>query len=372
VKRTDQQRQQQPVQLSAESRTPMNPAEISEHTITVGGHSTFYRASGPEDGPLVIMCHGWPEQSLSWRHQLPVFGGLGFRAVAPDMRGYGNSSAPAEHEAYGLEHIVEDMLNLLNVFERESAIWVGHDWGSAVVWSMASHHPEKVQGVASLNVPYFTIEQGFDNVVDLVDREVYPEEQFPVGQWDYMKYYEENFDRATQVMNADPYNMVKALFRKGNPEGVGKPSITSGIRAAGGWFDGAEGPPNLPRDEDVVSEDDVFDYAAGLERNGFFGPNSWYMNHEANEAYAESAVNEFILEMPVLFLAGRYDFTCESTESELAHPMYAHCQNLMVHTVESGHWMAQEKPREVSAALADWIATQLPASWPTTPDATAD
>lgn len=342
----------------------MNPAEVTENTITIGGHTTFYRACGPEDGPLVIFCHGWPEQSLSWRHQLPVFGSLGFRAIAPDMRGYGNSSAPAAHDAYGLEHIVGDMTALLGVLERESAIWVGHDWGSAVVWSIASHHPEMVTGVASLNVPYFTIEQGLENVVDLVDRDVYPEEQFPVGQWDYMLYYQENFDRATEVMDADAYNMVKALFRSGNPDGVGKPAGTATIRSSGGWFDGAASAPNLPRDESVVSEDDVFDYAAGLEKNGFFGPNSWYMNHEANETYAASAVNEFILDMPTLFLAGRYDYTCESVESELTHPMHAHCQNLTVEVVDSGHWMAQEKPRSVNASLTRWIASQLPESWP--------
>ena len=350
----------------------MSPSEISEHTVTVGGHTTFYRAAGPQDGPLVILCHGWPEQSLSWRHQLPVLGGLGFRAIAPDMRGYGGSSAPTTHDAYALEHIVGDMLNLLTVFERPSAIWVGHDWGSAVVWSIASHHPEKVQGVASLNVPYFTIEQGFDNVVDLVDRNVYPEDQFPVGQWDYMKYYEENFDRATEVMNSDPYNLVKALFRKGSPNGLGQPAVTASIRAAGGWFGGAASPPNLPRDEDVVSEDDVFDYAAGLERNGFFGPNSWYMNHEANEAYAATAVNDYILDMPALFLAGRYDQTCEATQSELAHPMHAHCRNLTVFTIDSGHWMAQEQPHLVNAALTGWIAEQLPETWPIEADAPAD
>ncbi len=342
----------------------MNPAEVTEHTVTVGGHTDFYLAAGPENGPLIILCHGWPESSLSWRHILPVLGAVGFRAVAPDMRGYGRSSAPSEQSAYGLEHIVSDMVGLLSVFEQKAAIWVGHDWGSAVVWSIASHHPELVHGVASLNVPYFTIEHGLDNIVDLVDREIYPPEEFPAGQWEYMRYYQENFERATQVMDADAYNMVKALFRKGDPAGEGKPAGTAHVRRNGGWFDGAENAPNLPRDEDVVSEDDVFDYAAGLERNGFFGPNSWYMNDDANIAYTESAVNNFVLEMPTLFLAGRYDYTCESVNSELGDPMRAHCTDLTETVVDSGHWMAQEAPRAVNAALLGWIATRIPAQWP--------
>jgi len=351
-------------QQNRESVIEMNPAEITEHSIATDGHTTFYQASGPEDGPLVIFCHGWPEQSLSWRHQLPVFGAMGFRAVAPDMRGYGKSSVPAESSAYALEHVVGDMTSLLAALDRASAIWVGHDWGSAVVWSIASHHPEMVQGVASLNVPYRTIEQGLDAVVELVDRHVYPEDQFPVGQWDYMHYYLENFDRATKVMDTDAYNTVKALFRKGDPAGLGQPAGTASIRSGGGWFGGQSGAPDLPRDEDVVTEDDVFAYAAGLEANGFFGPNSWYMNHDANKAYASAGVDDPILDMPALFLAGRFDYTCESVESELGHPMHAHCRNLTVEVVDSGHWMAQEKPRAVNASLIRWIATHLPQSWP--------
>ena len=343
----------------------MNPAEVTQHSVTVGGHTSFYLASGPEDGPLVMLCHGWPESSLSWRHQLPLLGALGFRAVAPDLRGYGRSSAPKNHEAYALEHIVGDMLGLLGALGHQAAIWVGHDWGSGVVWSVASHHPERVLGVASLNVPYFTVEHGLDNLIDLVDRDLYPEAEYPAGQWEYMRYYEEHFDRATAVMDADPYNMVKAVFRKGSADGEGKPSGTAMVRKQGGWFGGADSAPNLPRDPAVVTEDDVFDYAAGLERTGFFGPNSWYMNHEANLAYTESAVNNLVLDLPVLYLAGRYDYTCQSVTSELADPMRVHCPNLTEAIVDCGHWMAQEAPREVNAHLTRWIAYQLPDCWPT-------
>ena len=73
---------------------------VTEHTATSGRHTTFYLAAGPEDGPLLIFVHGWPELSISWRHQLPALAALGFRCVAPDMRGYGRSSVPGRQEDY--------------------------------------------------------------------------------------------------------------------------------------------------------------------------------------------------------------------------------------------------------------------------------
>jgi pimeloyl-ACP methyl ester carboxylesterase len=95
--------------------------------------------------------HGWPDLSISWRGQLPVFGALGFRAVAPDMRGYGRSSVYPRHEDYALEGIVGDMLELLGSLGADKAIWVGHDWGAPVVWSVAQRHPELCHGVANLS-----------------------------------------------------------------------------------------------------------------------------------------------------------------------------------------------------------------------------
>jgi pimeloyl-ACP methyl ester carboxylesterase len=197
---------------------------ITTHTLTTGEHTTHYLACGPEDGPLVIFVHGWPELSHSWRHQLPVLASLGFRAVAPDLRGYGNSSVYSRHEDYAQELVVGDMLNLLAGLGRQRAIWVGHDWGSPTVWNIASHHPQQCQGVASLCVPYFNLERGLEHTISLVDRTVYPADQYPAGQWDYQLYYQESFDQATSTFEADPYNTAKILFRKGDPAGFGKPS----------------------------------------------------------------------------------------------------------------------------------------------------
>ncbi len=354
---------------------PTRHADITEHTLKTDRHTTGYLAAGPEDGPLVIFVHGWPELSISWRHQLPVLAGLGFRAIAPDMRGYGRSSTYDTSDAFTQEAIVADMLELHDHLittapaqtpGREQAVWVGHDWGSPVVWNLAAHHPERCRAVANLCVPYRTLEIGWDHLLSLVDRDLYPADEYPYGQWDYQVYYQENLARAVEVFEADTYAVVRALFRKGNPDNIGLPSATSTIRANGGWFGGAERAPLLPRDDDVVTEADLRTYAAALDRNGFFGPDSWYLNHEANERYGATVLDDGVLTMPVLFLAARYDATCECTEnSAMAEPMRAACRDLTEHTIDTGHWMAQERPAEVNAALVAWLRDRVPDHWPT-------
>jgi len=342
----------------------MSSILITEHTVKTGSHNTFFLASGPEEGPLVIFVHGWPELSISWRHQLPCLANLGFRAIAPDMRGYGRSSVYDQHDQYAQELIVEDMIGLLDALGREKAIWVGHDWGSPVVWNLASHHPKRCAAVANLCVPYYTLERGLKPCLPLVDRNLYPEDQYPAGQWEYQLYYEENFERATTVMEANAYNTTKLLFRKGDPEEELKPAFTATVRKDGGWFGGADEAPDFPRDQDVVTEQELSVYTSALQRNGFFGPNSYYMNHETNGTYAEKALNDGYLDMPTLFITAAHDYICECTTSSLPEPMRKFCRNLTEKTIKSGHWMAQEKPVELNAVLVEWLVKSVPEQWP--------
>jgi pimeloyl-ACP methyl ester carboxylesterase len=337
---------------------------VTEGILKTVRHRTFYLTCGAPDAPLIVFVHGWPELSISWRHQLPSLASLGFRAVAPDMRGYGRSSVYARHEDYALESVVADMLELLDGLGRDRAVWVGHDWGSDVVWGLASHHPDRCLGVASLCVPYFA--QGFApaTLLPLVDRAVYPHADYPVGQWDYQFFYEENFEAARAAFEANVGNTVKALFRKGSPSGKGKPSRTARVRRDGGWFGGAGRAPDVPMDTDVLTEGDFRTYVAALEGSGFFGPDSWYMNHARNLAFARTAVDGGQLRMPVLFLHGEYDYTCETVSSRMADPMRRDCRDLTEVIVPTGHWMAQEKPVAVNAALAKWLAVRFPELWP--------
>jgi pimeloyl-ACP methyl ester carboxylesterase len=336
---------------------------ITDHAVKTPRHTSFYLACGARDGTPVIFLHGWPELSISWRHQLPCLAALGFRAIAPDMRGYGRSTVHPRREDYALEHIVTDMIELLDNLGYERAIWVGHDWGSPVVWGIASHCPERCHGVASLCVPYFP--RGFSAAmaIELIDRSVYPASEFPAGQWDYQLYFQENFERACAVFEANVEATAKAHFRKGDPAGKGKPARSAFMRRDGGPFGGRSEAPDLPRDADIVSETDLSVYVAALSRNGFRGPLSWYMNHDANRAWHDSCVNGGRLEMPVLLLHAAYDYTCETINSRFAEPMRANCVDLTEAVARTGHWMAQEDPVTVNAVLTRWIANKLPAVW---------
>ncbi len=338
---------------------------VTDHVVRTDRHTTFYLACGPADGTPLIFVHGWPELSISLRHQLPAFAALGFRCVAPDMRGYGRSSVYPRHEDYAVENSVRDMLDLLAATGRDKAVWVGHDWGSPVVWALASHHPDHCLAVANLCVPY--IPDGFapQTIIPLVDRSIYPSDAFPAGQWDYQLFYQESFAKACTTFEANIAATVKALFRAGSPAGKGKPSRLALVRRDGGWFGGAAQAPDVPLDSSVLSESDLNSYVAALQRTGFFGPDSWYMNAERAIAYGEASVDGGRLSMPVLFLHAAYDYTCETIDSRLPEPMRQSCTDLTEVVITSGHWMAQEAPVAVNAALARFLAAKVPQAWVT-------
>lgn len=334
---------------------------ITEHTFTSPRHTTAYLRSGPTDGPLLMFCHGWPELSYSWRHVLPVFAELGFQVVAPDMRGYGGSSVHPSTDDYAQREIVADMIELLDHLGVPQAVWIGHDWGSSVVWNIATHHPDRTRAVASLAVPFQPGGFGKSAVYELIDRELYPEDEYPVGQWDYFLFYQESFEQAQRDFERDVSATVRAIFRSGRPEHVARRSNTSTTRRNGGFFRGPHA-PDLPRDPAVVSQEDLERYVEALSRNGFFGPDAWYVNDAANAQYAGEGAST--IDAPVLFLHAHYDQVCQTVHSRLAEPMRDACSSLTELTIDSGHWMAQEKPVPVNAALAGWLATQVPDWWP--------
>jgi pimeloyl-ACP methyl ester carboxylesterase len=338
---------------------PVMTFAITEHVVKTSRHTTFYLACGASDATPIIFMHGWPELSISWRHQLPVFGALGFRAIAPDMRGYGRSNTYTRHSDFSQEELAHDMIELLDALGAKKAIWVGHDLGAPVCWSVAQHHPDRCYGVANLCVPY--LPNGFApaNLIALADRTLYPEAEFPAAQWDYQLFYEESFATATATFDSHVRGTVRALFRAGFAEGQGKPARTATARKRGGMLGSVV--PNVPRDASVLSEQDEDAYVAALEKHGFFGPDSWYMNGSANAAYAKRAKPD--LQMPVLMLHATYDYVCATVGTKLADPMRAHCPDLTEVTVASGHWMAQEKPSHVNAALAKWLSVKLPQLW---------
>jgi soluble epoxide hydrolase/lipid-phosphate phosphatase len=120
----------------------MSTSNLEEHEFSTNEQKTFYLSAGSKDGPLLIFVHGWPAIAETWKPQLSAFAALGFHVIAPDMRGYGRSTVTQKSSDYCLERLVADMLELLSHLEKREAIWIGHDWGAAVVSALAAHHPE--------------------------------------------------------------------------------------------------------------------------------------------------------------------------------------------------------------------------------------
>src|SRR5687768_14855606 len=126
--------------------------DISHRTIETNGISMHIAEAG--SGPLVLLCHGWPESWYSWRHQLEALAAAGYHAVAPDMRGYGRTDKPLDIDQYTLLHLVGDMVGAVSALGRTEAAIVGHDWGAPVAWHSALLRPDVFKAVAGLSVPF--------------------------------------------------------------------------------------------------------------------------------------------------------------------------------------------------------------------------
>lgn len=332
--------------------------------IRTARHTNFVLLAGPNRGPAIIFVHGWPELSLAWRSQIKAFSSQGFRVIAPDLRGCGRSTLYNTNSAYAQREIVQDMIELVDALKIERAIWVGHDWGAPVVWNIATHHPERCHGVVGLTVPYDTLERGVERLREFIDRSIYPESQFPYGQYEYYKFYQENFDIATQDFEANITNTMKILLRQGDPTQAGKPFPTAFVRLQGGWFGPPRVAPDVPLDTSILSQAGLDAYVEAYQSTGFFGVNSLYMNDSANWAYADEAVNKGVIEMPVLFLAGAYDYINDTERTNLMNPMKEKCRRLTISRIESGHWMQHERAAAVNQILLRWIMTNVPSALP--------
>lgn len=336
----------------------MSNLNMSRTSLETARHRTSYLDIGAADAPVMIFVHGWPELGVLWRAQLDHFAAAGWRCIAPDMRGYGGSSVPVSPEAYAMREIVADMVELHDALGGQPAIWVGHDWGSGVVWQIAVSEPSRCRGVVSLNVPYLPDGIGLESLIPLVDREVYPVDRYPLGQWDYMQFQVDDPVKSAEQLNANVAAFTALGFRHASADVLGKPNAFANIRAQGGWFGPAGPPPAMPPDPAILSVEDYETMVQSFAATGFEGPNSWYRNEQANREFAAQFPDRTRLTMPVLFLGAEWDTLLDTARTPLAEQMRAACTNLTEVNFEAGHWLAQEKSHEVSAAIDQWLVSK--------------
>ncbi|WP_244645861.1 alpha/beta fold hydrolase [Bradyrhizobium campsiandrae] len=274
------------------------------------------------------------------------------------LRGYGGSSTPADNDAYAIEEVVADIAELHDHLGGKSAIWVGHDWGCVVVGELAAHEPRRSRGVVLTSLAYQPAGHALRTVVPLVDRTIYPADQYPDGQWDYYRYYTTHFKAAVADLDADPAASLASIFRPGNPAGIGKPSPSATITRNGGRFGAAHHAPPTEPDPALWPPGDLDVLVQSFRAHGFRSSCAWYLNDDANITYARKAPDGGRLSQPVLFINGDFDQICSITGNRQGDPMRAACPDLTVTSLAAGHWLPLERKAELIEAIRTWLQSK--------------
>jgi pimeloyl-ACP methyl ester carboxylesterase len=327
-------------------------------TFSMPRHTTHYIECGPADGPLMIFLHGWPSISLMWRTQMDAFAADGWHCVAPDLRGFGGSSAPAANDAYTIKEVVADMAELHDHLGGKPAIWVGHDWGCVVAGALVAHEPRRSRGVVLTSLAYQPDGHALPTLVPLVDRTIYPADQYPDGQWDYYRYYNTHFKTAVDDLDADKAASLASSFRSGDPASVGKIAPLAVVTRKGGRFGAAHRAPPTEPDPAVWPSADFDVLVRAFEATGFRPSCAWYLNDDAAIAYARTAPNGGRLSQPVLYVNGDFDQVCTINGNCQGDPMRAACEDLTVTSLPAGHWLPLERKAEHIQAIRTWLQSK--------------
>ena len=295
-------------------------AAVSECTVPANGIELAIVEEG--EGPLVVLCHGFPELGFSWRHQVPALAGAGYRVVAPDMRGFGRSSAPPEVEAYDIASLCGDLTGLLDTLGEQQAIFVGHDWGAIVVWNLSVLAPERVRAVAGLSVPF-------------VPRSPVPPIQIMrrnLGEDFYIVWFQEP-GVADEVLARDV-----------------RRTLTTPAQWTAEWAAEDE----QPRRPAWLSEQELSVFVDAFERTGFTGGLNYYRNMDRNWELTADVADRHV-EAPAMFLTGERDLVRRFAPGETMRGWVDDLRASIV-VPKAGHWVQQQAPEAVNAALLEFFS----------------
>ncbi len=306
---------------------------LSSRTIAANGIDIFLTEEG--SGPLVLLCHGWPELSYSWRHQLPALAAAGFHVVAPDMRGFGRTSAPLDINAYSIFDIVGDMVALVAALGQQKAIIIGHDWGAPVAWHAAMFRPDVFTAVGGLSVPppWRGRERPLDALAKSGVTNFY---------WQYFQtpgVAEAEFERDIDyTLRSISFGSNASLFLQ---EGFGFLGDPARPRKLAPWS----------------SESDHAHVVENYTRSGFRGGLNWYRNLDRNWDLTAPWQGAQI-HQPSIFIAGAKDAVVTGIiggkrVAEMDRVLPNLKRKLIIEG--AGHWIQQERPAEVNAALIEFL-----------------
>ncbi|MDF9800846.1 pimeloyl-ACP methyl ester carboxylesterase [Catalinimonas alkaloidigena] len=316
------------------TNTSLNAIEFPEPTmIPVNDVELEVFEAGKQNvGKPIVLCHGFPEHAFSWRYQIPALVKAGYHVIVPNQRGYGNSSCPTKVTEYDIEHLTGDLVALLNYYRYQDATFVGHDWGANVVWNLAILHPEKVNKVINLALPYQ--ERGEKPWIEFM------EEVF--GEDFYFVHFNRQPGVADAILKENTYRFLRNLFRKNVPPAPPEPGMLM-INLARA---------DKPLGEPIMDDNELSVFVSAFESSGFTGSINWYRNLDRNW-HLLADVKPMILQ-PTLMIYGDRDLIPK------AQSLKGFVPNLDVVSLDCGHWIQQEKPKETNQAILKWLEQQNP------------
>lgn len=296
------------------------------------------------EGMPIVFCHGFPELAYSWRHQVRAFSEAGYRAIAPDQRGYGLTDRPGDISDYTLRELCGDMAGLLDALQLDRAVFCGHDWGGGVVWMMPRYHPDRVAGVIGVNTPASHPDHaGAPNPL-IVQSE---------------RYYVATFqppDVADEALASDVQKSFEMVLRRGGfwdadafaqlPEDSLERRVDLLGMLEAGNFTG----------ELIISPEELAYFVETFETTGFTGGLNWY-RAAVQIAASNGDVTHWDIDVPCLYIGGENDVILPPSSADHISNFV---QDFERHTVaDCGHWTQQEKPEEFNRVAIDWLKAKF-------------
>ena len=304
--------------------TPFStPSYIHVNGITL----EVFEAGKEHAGNPIVLCHGWPDHAFTWRHLMTALARSGYHVIAPNQRGYGGSSCPSAVTDYDIAHLTADLVALLDHYGYERATFVGHDWGSFVVWSLAQLYPDRVHQLINLSVPYLA--RGEEPWIKVMSEMLGPDF--------YMVHFNQQPGVADAVFDAHTAQFLRNLYRKNVPPTPPAPGMA--------FIELAKQPQ--PQGEPLMSEEELDVLISAFSSSGFTGGINWYRNLDCN--WHLLGHTEPLIEKPALMIYGERDTVARAPDLERFVP------EVDIVTFDCGHWIHLEMPEQTNQLILDWL-----------------
>ncbi|TCS14580.1 alpha/beta hydrolase [Caulobacter sp. BK020] len=325
--------------------TQLAPPMPEPSFARINGIRMAYYEAGPRVGVPIVLCHGFPEFSYSWRWQIAALAAAGRWVIVPDQRGYGLTDRPEAVEDYDMDHLTGDLIGLLDHLGVEKAVFCGHDWGGLVVWQLPLMHPGRAAGIVGLNTPFLP-RLPIDPIT--LFRNAFGEDMYIV-----------HFQKpgvADAQLAADVERTMRYFMRK--PTGV-QAAFTSGETSSRSLAlqDGLARYDVADESSQLLAPEELKVFVETFQRTGFTGGVNWYRNFVRNWERAEHLPTR-IDGVPCLMIMAAHDVVLPPSLADRMGDQISDLEKVLVEG--SGHWTQQEKPDEVNAILIDWLGRRFP------------